>query len=171
MMLQRTDADQVIESYTKFVNRYPSPEDFIKDPDSNVFAHLGLHWRQQYLYALAQELNKNPPLREQGDFTDLPGVGPYISAAIRSLHLGQYDSIIDSNVVRLYGRFFGFKTHAETRRARWFIDLARHVTPESPEICKTYNYALIDFTRSICKPSPSCHHCPLLEHCQNPQQS
>ena len=166
MMLQRTDADQVVAVYNHFAERFPTPESFLKYPDTDVFASLGLHWRQKNLEALASSLVERPPLRDAEHFLHLPGVGPYINGALRSLHLGKRDYIIDSNVVRIYGRFFGFPTDAETRRKRWFVSIADSMTPDSPEKCRSYNYALIDFTRSLCKPTPSCSQCPLLESCQ-----
>jgi A/G-specific adenine glycosylase len=55
--------------------------------------------------------------------------GSYIASAYRSLHLRERDFIIDSNVIRLYGRFFGFSTDSETRRKRSFLELADRATP------------------------------------------
>ena len=43
------------------------------------------------------------------DLLKLPGVGEYIASAFRSFHFGKREFIIDSNVVRLYGRFYGWR--------------------------------------------------------------
>ena len=91
--------------------------------------------------------------------TEVPGVGPYAAAAYLSLHTGKRAPIIDSNVVRLYGRFFGFDTGPETRRNKALIQLAERITPKRK--FKEFNYALIDLTRAICGPRPDHDICPL----------
>lgn len=170
IMLQRTGADQVVPVYNNFVSRYPTPLSFLEDPDPDVFSTLGLYWRQQKLLELAEVLQNKPPLLD-GDLTLLPGVGAYVAAAVRSLHLGVPDVIIDSNVVRLYGRYFGFATDPETRRKSWFIALAKELTPLEASKCKSYNYGIIDFTRTVCRPVPRCADCFLKSFCIRGQSS
>lgn len=71
--------------------------------------------------------------------------------------------IVDSNVVRFYGRFFGFETGAETRREKAVLELADRITPRKS--FKDFNYSLIDFTRLVCKPKPLHEICPVSEKC------
>ncbi|OXS74239.1 hypothetical protein [Domibacillus enclensis] len=163
MMLQRTSADQVLPVYEKFARKYPFPDDYASDPRADVFETLGLVWREKNLKALADILGTDPIPVEKDELLNLPGIGPYIAAAFRSLHLNLPDTIIDSNVVRVYGRFFGFQTDPETRRKKWFIEFAEKLTPLKTH--RDYNYALIDFTRAVCKPRPACEICPLEQKC------
>ncbi|MCU0514082.1 MAG: hypothetical protein MUE40_16115 [Anaerolineae bacterium] len=163
VMLQRTRAEQVVPAYNAFVQRYPTPAHLAADPDSAVFATLGLHWREPLLRDLARALADRPVPQTLPELLALPGVGDYIAAAFCSLHLGQPATIIDANVVRLYGRFFGFATDGETRRKRPFIALAQQMTP--PENARAYNYALLDFTRELCTVTPDCPRCPLRPRC------
>ena len=58
IMLQRTKADQVEPVFLEFVERYPAPEDYLADTDSNVFEHLGLPQRREWLKALAHEISQ-----------------------------------------------------------------------------------------------------------------
>lgn len=163
IMLQRTNAGQVVPSFLEFVQKYPDPESYLADNNPRVFSRLGLPQREESLRQLAQQLvNSQIPI-EKEHLLSLPAIGDYIAAAFRSLHMGEKDYIIDSNVVRLYGRFFGFETHAETRRKKWFIRLADELTPAIEH--QAYNYGLLDFTREICRPRPRCHICPLSEKC------
>jgi A/G-specific adenine glycosylase len=164
IMLQRTDANQVVPAFNSFCQRYNSPEDYLHDENSRVFATLGLHWREKLLQELTVRLSGKTIPTDRSELLNLPGVGDYIASAYRSMHLGIRDRIIDSNVVRLYGRFFGFKTNPETRRKRWFIDLAEIITPQ--RTFKAYNYALIDFTREICRHRPKCNICILNKRCK-----
>lgn len=164
VMLQRTKAEQVEPVYRAFSKLYPAPEDYLNDEGAHVFESLGLHWREKQLEKLANEISENGIPVNKEDLMNMAGIGSYIAAAFRSLHLGRRDVIIDSNVVRIYGRFFGFETDGETRRKGWFIDLADQLTP--PRNFKKYNYGLIDFTRMICKPDPACNSCQLYRKCK-----
>ncbi len=164
IMLQRTKAQQVLAVYTSFCLKYSMPLDYFKDSNSKVFNTLGLMWREKELKRLAEYLIDNEIPEDKKSLLNLPGVGEYVAAAYRSLHIGQRDTIIDSNIVRLYGRYFGFETDAETRRKKWFIELAESLTPKRN--FKKYNYGLLDFTRAICKPKPLCDLCPLKRNCE-----
>lgn len=163
IMLQRTKAEQVLPVYISFADKYRIPEDFINDKSARPFEPLGLHWRDREFRSLTTVLaNGNVPEAREV-LLKLPGVGPYISAAFRSLHAGVRDVIIDSNVVRLYGRYFGFLTDGETRRKKWFMHLAERITPLKS--FKDFNYGLLDFTRMVCRPRPRCLECILRQQC------
>lgn len=164
VMLQRTRAEQVVPAYQQFCVKYPGPEDYVKDNNADVFKNLGLKWREKQLKELAKILSVRGIPDDREELLKLPGVGDYIAAAYRSLHRNIRDVIIDSNVVRIYGRFFGFETDPETRRKKWFKELTDQITPE--EYFKDFNYGLIDFTREVCKPRPLCEICKLKIKCQ-----
>ncbi|MFX0101924.1 MAG: hypothetical protein ACFFCS_20330 [Candidatus Hodarchaeota archaeon] len=163
IMLQRTKAEQVVPVFIEFTKKYQSPEDFMNHGEAGVFKTLGLAWREKLLRELAEILVGNAIPEEKRDLMVLPSVGDYIASAMRSFHFNLRDSIIDSNVVRLYGRFIGFKTGPETRRKPFFKELAEKMTPW--EDFKTYNYGLIDLARQICKKKPVCDICPVSSQC------
>lgn len=164
IMLQRTRAEQVVPVYLNFIQKYPSASVFLADNSVKLFKSLGLFWRDNQFKRLAEKLIHGHIPEDRQELKELPAVGSYVAAAFRSLHLNLRDTIIDSNVVRLYGRFFGFNTHGETRRAKWFIELAENVTPNKQ--FRSFNYALIDFTRAICRSKPECNSCLLNKRCK-----
>jgi len=165
IMLQRTRAEQVLPVYLSFSKKYKTPIDYLNDEKSDIFKSLGLTWREKEFKKLAKILSENEISKDKNTLLELPGIGDYIASAYRSLHLGIRDIIIDSNVVRLYGRFFGIKTDGETRRKKWIIELADKLTPINN--FKEYNYGIIDFTRKICKPIPLCQVCSLNKKCHH----
>lgn len=166
IMLQRTRAEQVLPVYTWFVKKYKSPQQYLNNCKTDVFKSLGLPAREKQLRLLAGTLIKIGIPCGKNELLELPCVGEYIASAFRSLHLNIRDVIIDANVVRIYGRFWGFKTNADTRRKSWLIELAGELTPQ--RAYKTYNYGLIDFTRTICKPvNPSCSDCVFKNKCSH----
>ncbi|MFC1926218.1 hypothetical protein ACFLWV_00505 [Chloroflexota bacterium] len=163
IMLQRTRAEQVVKAYADFTKKYDTPSDYVADCSASAFTSLGLKWREQTFRQLAEVLSKADIPSDSDNLLRLPGVGDYIASAFRSLHLRIRDCIVDSNVVRLYGRYFGFQTDGETRRKKWLILLADKLTPTRK--FKDFNYGLIDFTKAICKPKPLCNSCILRDKC------
>lgn len=168
ILLQRTRAEQVVPVYREFVKRFPHPASLAEASISQVeavIAPLGLKWRAKLLPELGRKLTEahaEVPVDIQS-LRNVPGVGPYATAAFLSLHAGKRAPIVDSNVVRFYGRFFGFDTGPETRRNKAILQLAECVTPERQY--RDFNYALIDFTRAICRPKPHHELCPLADRC------
>lgn len=167
VLLQRTRAEQVVPVYLNFIRVFPNPASLAQTsiPDiEKVIAPLGLRWRARFLNELGKELVVDGSVpADLASLRKLPGVGPYAAAAYLSFHVGRRVPIVDSNVVRLYGRFFGFRTGPETRRERQLLDLADSVTPK--RAFKRFNYAIIDFTRAICRPKPLHDICPLAKRC------
>jgi A/G-specific adenine glycosylase len=167
ILLQRTRAEQVVPVYQQLCVTYPSASSLSAAPPSEVrtlLKPLGLHWRIPLIQRLAAQLGdlSSVPLNRVA-LCELPGVGDYAAAAFLSLHCGRRASIVDSNVVRLYGRLFGFVVDGETRRKKWFLELAAEMTPVRHH--RDYNYAVLDFTRAICRPKPLCESCPLIDLC------
>lgn len=167
MMLQRTKAEQVKPVYQLFVKNYPTLDIALMSRREilTLLRSLGLRWRALKIIELIEELHriegKIPNNRE--NLMNLPGIGEYIAAVFLSCHLGIRASIVDSNVVRLYGRIFGFSTSNDTRRKKNFQKLANRMTPLEGH--KMFNYALLDFTRMVCKSRPLCIDCPLKNIC------
>jgi len=164
IMLQRTNADQVLPVYKEFTRKYKKPEDLLKSSWERLFRNLGLHWREKQIVELAESLVGKDIPESKNDLLKLPCIGNYIASAYLSLHLGIRDVLIDSNIVRVTGRYFSFKTDAETRRKKWFIELAEKLTPARK--FREYNYALLDFSRTICRPKPKCELCVLRSRCR-----
>ena len=169
VLLQRTRAAQVVPVFDELMRRYPSARRFAKASAHDItklVAPLGLHWRAALLHRLALrigDLGGRLP-RSQVELEELPGVGPYAAAAALSLHGGVRATIVDSNVVRVLARLTGRDYDGETRRQGWVRDLAETLTPEHD--FHRFNYALLDLSMLVCKPStPRCDRCPLGAMC------
>lgn len=170
ILLQRTRAGQVAQMYELFRDEFPDYKSLAKADVSHVekvIVTLGLKWKARFLVKLGRkllEMDGRVPANYRA-LLEMPGVGPYAAAAYLSLHRGKRAPIIDSNVVRFYGRFFGFDTDPETRRRKDMLELAERVTPVKR--FKNFNYALIDFTRVICGPKALHGECPLADKCHS----
>jgi len=170
ILLQRTKAEQVLPVYIELVENYPDLDSLalLSTTDLLDIIHsLGLHWRAPLIFELIKTIKHDfqgiiPETIEQ--LQKLPAVGQYVSSSYLSLHRNKRAIIIDSNIVRVYARFFGFDYDGETRRKKWLNDLADKITPQK-EI-RDFNYALLDFAIMICKKKPICVNCPVNQRCQ-----
>lgn len=138
IMLQRTKAEQVSPIYSEFVRVHNGPEDFMKDPNDQLFKSLGLPERYNQFLRLNELILKNGIPLNKTELMAMPGIGEYISSAFLSLHCNIRAYLIDSNIIRTYGRFWGFPYNAETRRKKWFIKLCNELTPARNH--RSYNY-------------------------------
>jgi A/G-specific adenine glycosylase len=167
IMLQRTKVDQVVPVYNDFVKRFPDPityQNHVLLTNENIFKTLGLTWRHNTFQKTVTQIISFGVPNSREALKNIPGIGDYIASAILSFHLGKRESIIDSNIVRFYGRFFGFSFNNETRRKKWFINLVYLLTPKRK--FKEYNYFVLDFSMTICSLQPSCSNCILKRKCK-----
>jgi len=172
MMLRRTKADQVKAVYDRLFTKYPDVETMAKAKNEEleqILYPLGLKWRTPAFGLVAREVQAKyqcriPEAREE--LTTLPGVGEYVAGAVLSVAYGKREWIVDSNIVRLFKRYFGIKTSKEGRRDKHIVNLAKtYVSGKDP---RKANLALLDFAALICLPrNPKCMLCPLAGTCHH----
>ncbi len=166
LLLQRTRASQVVAAYELFRTKYGTPRALLRSGHRGVRALtsiVGLHGRAEALLAVARLFEKTG-VPQVGDLRAITGIGAYTAGAWLSLHRSQRAVIIDSNVFRWLGRMTGRPFHRDPRGVKWVNDLADDLTPQRS--FRDYNYAVLDFTMTICTPRrPQCMHCPLLVMC------
>jgi A/G-specific adenine glycosylase len=170
MMLRRTKGDQVKPVYEQLFREFPDLDAVAGAEDEKLqrmLSPLGLRWRLPAFAQVAREVkekygSKVPDKREE--LTDLPGVGDYVAGAVLSVAYGKKEWIVDSNIVRVFKRYFGMQTSEEGRRDR-------HVIETSKKYCSTKdprraNLAILDFAATVCLPrKPRCGICPLAANC------
>jgi A/G-specific adenine glycosylase len=141
VMLQQTQVSRVVPRYERWLERWPtvhslaaaSPADAIKE-----WQGLGYNRRALNLHRAARVV------AERGwpdDLTELPGVGAYTAAAVRSFAFGEAVVPRDTNVLRV-----------EERTGHRF----------DPSCAQ----ALMDLARTVCLARiPRCYACPLATRC------
>lgn len=170
LMLRRTKADQVLPVYRHFVSEFPTLKAFSNARPRklrNILFSLGLRWRIENFVALSRlaQHRRLHQLPGYDGLSELPGVGPYVANALQCFARNEALSVIDANVVRVLGRYFGFAGIGEARRNREFVELAQKCLDESNP--REYNWALLDMGAAICTASrPSCLACPLRAGCK-----
>ncbi len=171
VFLQRTKAGQVLPVYREFLQRFPNPEAIQQASykEVHVFVRrLGLFWRTRKIKRMAayvvEKLGGRIPSATE-ELVQIPSVGSYVSAAVRSFYYGKADAVIDSNIARFYVRFFGIKPASEPRRQREVRETAKAMITRKNH--RRLNLALLDFTWSVCVPrNPRCPDCILNKICK-----
>jgi len=170
MMLRRTKADQVKRVYERLFSEYPNVEAMANAEDKKleqILYPLGLKWRSPAFGLVVREVKekyqcKIPETREE--LTALPGVGEYVAGAVLSIAYDKKEWIVDSNIVRLFRRYFGIETSKEGRRDKHVIEIAKiYASGKNP---RKASLAILDFTALVCNPrKPDCGKCPLRRNC------
>ena len=94
---------------------------------------------------------------------ELPGVGPYTAAAVASLGFGEPVAVVDTNVRRVVSRVhLGVDGHEVSAKEVW--GLAEGWLDRDDPV--TWNQALMDLGREVCRPEPRCDVCPLAGVCR-----
>jgi len=170
IMLQRTKADQVIQVYQLFLQRFPSIYALAAatlEELEGIFDMLGLRWRAKKVKDLAKVIvsqhgGRIPSSREE--LLSLPGVGEYIADAVLCFAYGMDIAVVDANVCRVIGRVFGIEPRGEARRDPRFRQIAQQLIPSKR--AREFNWAIIDLAALTCTPrNPKCYECPLQELC------
>jgi A/G-specific DNA glycosylase len=109
---QQTQLDRANKYYQKFIKKFPNPTKMSKATKKEIlemWSGLGYNKRAIRLHEASKILSKNSFDSIYPNFDILPGVGEYTKNAI--LSFAYNDKVIpqDTNVLRVFSRFFGTK--------------------------------------------------------------
>ena len=173
IMLQRTKAEQVAPVYSQFIKEFYEWKVLASanvEEVAKYFKKLGLLWRVQLIISMAKFIMdeyKNEIPSSKIDLLKIPGIGEYTADAIKVFVYNHRLTVIDSNVIRLVSRFFGFSNlKGEIRRNKLFREFCQTLSIDLDENeIRNFNWGLIDFSSLVCKPVPRCNICPLSIKC------
>ena len=173
VLLQRTNAKHVDRYFEDVYKLFPTPDALINASQHDlgkIEALFGLDRRLQTLMQLAEYIDTQDIYpTDYETLISLYGIGHYTAAAYLSLHMNIRAVLVDSNVARCLSRMTGKEKPKDVRRCQWLWDLADKLTPKRH--FKEYNYAVLDFSMTICKPrNPACETCPLNQMCRYPKR-
>ncbi len=173
VMLQQTRVQTVLPYYLRWMDQLPTIEALAKadlDQLLSLWEGLGYYRRAHNLRQAARYVveNFNGRLPENvNDLRQLPGIGPYIAAAIAALAFNRDVLALDGNLRRVLSRVMDLELdprtpEGERRIRRWASK--RFPAGRASE----FNQALMDLGAMICTPkSPSCPECPVRTRCES----
>lgn len=170
IMLQQTQAATVAPYYKRFLKAFPTVRALAKvrkDRLMKLWEGLGYYARARNMRAAAKEIVARHGGRIPRDpdiFSNLPGAGPYTTAAVLSIAYGIPLAAVDGNVKRVVSRLF---------------DIDRPIKPDDREIGALtrklldvgqpgdFNQAMMELGARICAPrQPACLLCPVRIYCR-----
>jgi A/G-specific adenine glycosylase len=149
-MSAQTTLGRAVTAWEGWMTRWPTVEALAEASLAEILTYwqgLGYPRRARDLHRAAQVVATTG---WPEDLTTLPGVGPYISAAIRCFALEQPVLPRDVNVDRV---------------------LARRFAGAAPDISHTpwrAGQALMEFGQRVCTTRPACTTCPVVTDCPGP---
>ncbi|WP_376792759.1 A/G-specific adenine glycosylase [Thermoflexus sp.] len=171
VMLQQTRVETAISYYERFLTRFPNVHELAAAPLEEVlkaWEGLGYYARARHLHRAARLLVE----KYGGEFPQtfkewrrLPGVGPYIAAAVLSIAFGQDLPAIDGNAIRVLARLAAMEEDPRRPAGRQRLQtLAEQLLPSGR--AGDFNQALMDLGATLCTPkAPRCSECPIQMFC------
>ncbi|MGL4563444.1 MAG: A/G-specific adenine glycosylase [Brevinema sp.] len=174
MMLQQTTVATVKKYFLRFMERFPKLDDLANASEDDVlhlWAGLGYYSRARNILKTAKIIKKEENFpQDRHELRSLPGIGPYTSAAITSIAYNKPDALVDTNVDRVLGRFFGMmRTEPSFNKkiesiAQEIMDVVAEIRPSDIWI---WNQVLMEIGALICQVSRAkCMECPLSTQCK-----
>jgi len=173
-LLQQTNARKVENIYLKLISKYPKPVNLAEaevEEVKNIIKPLGLIYRAERMIKSAEKISSkhegNVP-KKLDELKNIFGVGNYIAEAVRCYGFQEKTAPIDTNVIRLFTRFFGI--NSDKKRPRTDSKLKEKIKNlyrynDSFSI-KNKNLAVLDFAAEICSAyDPCCDLCTLSCKC------
>ena len=170
IMLQQTQVKTVIPYFERFMDAFPSLEDFLDASEDEIIAlwsGLGFYRRAKNIFKAKEiikiELNGKFP-KEFEILKTLPGIGESTAGAIMSLAFNKSYPILDANVKRVLSRYAKVDESSASKRNKQLWGISKRVTP--PSNIFEYTQGIMDLGATICTSrNPSCGQCPLNKIC------
>lgn len=167
-MLQQTQVSTVIPYFDSFTKRFPSFKALARAGEGEVLAAwsgLGYYRRARALKRAAERIEREYdgalPV-DPAALLELPGFGPYTTAAVGSIALGLPLAAVDGNVRRVVSRLFAL---GGARGERAVEPLASALL--DPARPGDWNQAVMELGATVCTPrGPRCLVCPLRSVCK-----
>ena len=172
IMLQQTTIATVKDYFFKFINTWPTLDQFSKASEDDIltaWAGLGYYSRARNLKKtaniLAHEYGHIIPDSYE-ELIKLPGIGDYTASAIRAIAYNKDAVVMDGNVERVVSRIFMIEDK---------LPKAKPAYKEKTTLlsCEPYGrygdfaQAMMDLGSTICTvTSPKCSLCPVSSLCQ-----
>ncbi|AZV41378.1 A/G-specific adenine glycosylase [Peribacillus asahii] len=172
IMLQQTRVDTVIPYFNRFIEWFPTLDDFAEADEEKIlkaWEGLGYYSRVRNLHSAVKEVKETynsvvPDSPEE--ISKLKGVGPYTAGAILSIAYGKPEPAVDGNVMRVLSRILIIAEDIAKPKTRKTFETAVRalISHENPS---AFNQALMELGALICTPGkPACLLCPVQKHCQ-----
>jgi A/G-specific adenine glycosylase len=173
ILLRQTQARAVAKLWENFVRQYPDAESIAGARRSVLIRKLKvLGFGNQRAEALQHAANyliqyhHGTVPKTLKELLKVPHIGHYAARAILCFAFGQKIEIVDTNILRFFGRYYGLDVKPDIRRNPVVWSAAKQALPGEKAKALPHNYGLLDFTAEVCRAlQPKCATCPLQRSC------
>ncbi len=165
LMLQQTQVATVIPYFTRWMERFPSPETLAEADEDSVhkaWEGLGYYRRARFLKVTAGNIAAEGWPDDLEGLADLPGLGPYTAAAVGSIAFQWPTPALDGNAFRVLARLLLIEGDPKGQAANLRAWLAPALATHGPS---RMTQALMELGATVCSPAPNCEACPLADRC------
>jgi len=170
VLLQRTKAETIAKFYPSFLKDFPNWKS-LANADIQILEDylkpVGLYrQRSKRLMSLAQEMVKRKGRlpRDREELESIPFMGQYIANAVELVIFNRLTPLVDVNMARVLGRFFGERKMADIRYDPYLQALSYKIVEH--ERAKEINWAILDFAAMQCTFSKQiCENCCFNSKC------
>jgi A/G-specific adenine glycosylase len=169
-MLQQTQVKTMMPYFARWHEQLPDFQALAAAPEAQVlklWEGLGYYSRARNLHKLAQAVTALPQMPVTPEaWRELPGIGPYSSAAITSIAFGTAAAVVDGNVVRILARLTADDTlyRDSSAAAKVYAPLADQLL--NHQYPGDHNQAMMELGATVClKHNPLCTICPVRDLC------
>ncbi len=163
VIAQQTQLNRANKYYQKFIKKFPNPNEMSKATKKEIlgmWSGLGYNSRAFRLHEASKILSKKSFDSIYPDFDILPGVGEYTKNAILSFAYNDKVITQDTNVLRIFSRFFGTKYPQ-----KFILENQKNILKNIKS--RKFNQVLMDFGSEICtSKNPSCSICIFDNECK-----
>lgn len=172
VMLQQTPVARVIEPWTAWLDRWPTPAALAAEPSSaavHAWGRLGYPRRALRLHAAAVAITAEHDGIVPGEpavLRTLPGVGEYTAAAVAAFAYGRRIAVLDTNVRRVLARLADGSAQPPPSLTHGERALADEWLPNNPAAASRWGVAAMEFGALVCTSrAPRCSDCPVAGSC------
>jgi A/G-specific adenine glycosylase len=167
IILQQTRVDQGTAYWYRFLQTFPTVHHLAQATEEEVlktWQGLGYYARARNLHRAAQIISaQNHFPTDYDSWKALPGIGPYTAAALASILHHQPTPVVDGNVIRVTGRYFGLNDPPAPPYPAYLAAAQQLLDSNHPG---NSNQALMELGATVCTPQqPRCTDCPLSTSC------
>lgn len=168
LLLQRTQADHVLNMYEKFFEQFPDLQAVCEVPIESIekiIYSLGFQKiRAKRLKTIAISLKNEKRIPSVNKLKEINGIGDYIANAVHCFQYSRCLPLFDTNFGRVYSRYFNWVLPKDFRLKPGIQKIGLLILPLKN--CPQFNYGILDLASSICKPKkPNCKKCPVKLKC------
>ncbi|MDH5705690.1 MAG: A/G-specific adenine glycosylase, partial [Candidatus Aminicenantes bacterium] len=135
VMLQQTTVQAVLPYYQEWMKTFPDIESLSRAPSQKVlktWQGLGYYQRAKNLHKASKIIvDKHQGLipQDYDELRDLPGFGPYITAAVLSIAFDRPFPVMDANVRRVLMRIMGARGKADAKMDQKLLSFLKPYFP------------------------------------------